>query len=480
MTQKRMAEGDECLWDDDVTSAYLKGASSTSPPPRMSLKDFVDSSNNFFVRFPIETARVKTLVKAGRDPGEAERNINSAYPVLHERCLPLYAAFLRHKQTHGTAKEKSVYGGMDVVGLADRLLRKRPVTFFARGDQYLLRDGSRGAGGFELIGGAEETPPLCLQDYLSYDEMKLSALLSVSSRSFFVNDGSRHNKGVPGAPGTFQESGVIVGMVGARMKKKGYMEWQDCLVTPEQNAGKNGYGSRASPTLQQAVWARMWAQTLPEWRDVREQDERFLAVSKKMFLNVDVYKERMRLAAEVLLAEAKVRAAAEGLKAYVHVVGLGLGVWRASKDQDAMFVDAWGEALRAATSTSHVAHVDFSWIGADSCLGVRDGEQFPGTEVTIHFSRRSLHDPVPAGTTLVVSYAWDGNSLPGNEYWIGKLSSTGDGAAACSSEVAELHNAHINKNVCGANLHVAGPWGVVHVAEYARRRLGHSAKKTKR
>lgn len=475
-----MAEGSESDWDDGVTSAYLKGASSLSPPPRMDLKDFIDSSNKFFIRFPIETPRVRALVKAGRDPGEAERNVNSAYPVLHERCLPLYAAFLRHKQSHGTDEEKSLYAGMDVVGLVERLLRKRPATFFARGDQYLLRDGTRGAGGFERIGTPQEAPPLCLRDYLSYDEMKLSALLAVSSRSFFVNDGSRHNKGVPGAPGTFAESGVIVGMVGARLKRKGVMEWQDCLVTPEQNTEAKGYGGRAAPSQLQALWARMWGQALPTWKDAGAQAEGFFRVSKNMFLNVGVYKARMRLTAEVLLAEAGARAAAEGLKAYVHVVGLGLGVWRASKDQDAMFVDAWGEALQAAPSTARVAHVDFSWIGADSCLGVRDGQQFPGTDVTIHFSRRALHDPVPAGTTLVVSYAWDGNSLPGNEFWVGKLSSTGDGAAACSSQVAELHNAHINANVSGANLHVAGPWGVAHVAEYARRALGRTAKKARR
>lgn len=475
-----MAEGSGSEWDDDVTSAYLKGASSISPPPRMDLKDFIDSSNKFFVRFPIETARVKTLVKAGRDPGEAERFVNSAYPVLHERCLPLYAAFLCHKQSHGTDEEKALYAGMDVVGLVERLLRKRPATFFARGDQYLLRDGTRGAGGFERIGTPQEAPPLLLRDYLSYDEMKLSALLAVSSRSFFVNDGSRHNKGVAGAPGSFQASGVIVGMVGARLKRKGLMEWQDCLVTPDQNTEARGYGARAAPAQLQAVWARLWGRALPTWREADARDEGFLRVSKNMLLNVGVYKARMRLTAEVLLAEAGARAAAEGLKAYVHVVGLGLGVWRASKDQDALFADAWGEALQAAPSTAHVAHVDFSWIGADACLGVRDGQLFPGTQVTIHFSRRALHDPVPAGTTLVVSYAWDGNALPGNEYWVGKLSSTGDGAAACSSQVAELHNAHINANVSGGNLHVAGPWGVVHVAEYARRSLSHSAKRARR
>lgn len=60
-----------------------------------------------------------------------------------------------------------------------------------------------------------------------------------------------------------------------------------------------------------------------------------------------------------------------------------------------------------------------------------------------------------AGKLLVVSYAWDGNALPGNEFWLGMLAATGDCAAASSSQIAELHNPHINKLVSADNLMVA-------------------------
>lgn len=451
-----------------MVKEYLKGASRVTPPPRVDLEKFMEASNKFFVNFPVNTARVETLVKAGKEVQKLMEHINSARPVVHYRCLPLFASFLHHKTHHGTSVEKAVYEGMDLVALVDRLLRKRPAAFLGRNDQYLLRDKSRGQGGFEKIGSDQETQPLCLKDYLSYDEMKLSALISVSSSSFFVNNGCRTNKGVPGSAGSFQEEGVIVGMVGARLRKKGYMEWQDCIVTEAQNTQHNGYGSVDRPSLLQHLWAVMWGSTLPKWDDVSSQDQDYIQVNKQSYLNTPVYKARIQITAETLLAEAKCRAISSGLKAYIHVVGLGLGVWRACEQQDKLFVEAWGSALQGG-DTSHVAHVDFSWIGAKECGGAGDGEVFPGTSVTIHFSKRSLHDPVPPGTILVVSYAWDGNSLPGNEFWIGKLASTGDSAAACSSGVAELHNAHINANVCGANLHVAGPWGVMHVAEVASR-----------
>ena len=72
---------------------------------------------------------------------------------------------------------------MDLTGFANRLLTKRPKTFFQKYDKYLLRNGVQGNGGFEKIGTSHEVEPLYLKDYLSYDEIKVSALLSVSSES---------------------------------------------------------------------------------------------------------------------------------------------------------------------------------------------------------------------------------------------------------------------------------------------------------
>lgn len=68
-----------------------------------------------------------------------------------------------------------------------------------------------------------------------------------------------------------------------------------------------------------------------------------------------------------------------------------------------------------------------------------------------------------------MSYAWDGNALPGNEFWFGSLHSSSDPAAACSTQVAELHNPHINPKVSALNLRVATPNGIVPVYEYMLR-----------
>lgn len=69
----------------------------------------------------------------------------------------------------------------------------------------------------------------------------------------------------------------------------------------------------------------------------------------------------------------------------------------------------------------------------------------------------------------MVSYAWDGNALPGNEFWWGQLAASGDPAAASSTQIAELHNPHINPAVRGANLRVATTNGLLTLKEYQQR-----------
>lgn len=60
----------------------------------------------------------------------------------------------------------------------------------------------------------------------------------------------------------------------------------------------------------------------------------------------------------------------------------------------------------------------------------------------------------------------------GNEFWNGYLESSGDPAAACSSQVTELHNSKINPRACGASLHVASAaHGILHISDYAKLHL---------
>ncbi|XP_045119074.1 uncharacterized protein LOC123509005 isoform X2 [Portunus trituberculatus] len=455
---------------------HLEELAKVEQPPSVTLDEVVALSDQFPVRFPTQTARLKTLLKGGvHDEATLEEHVNSAYPVVHERVLPLLAAFLHFKRHHGRKKEREVYGTLGLLDLVDRLLKKRPIVFYNPSDVYVLRDGFEGCDGFQDIGHSKEHGRLILRDYLSYDEMKLSALVAVSSHSVFINDGGRHNRGLPAASDNFVPRGVIVGQVGARFEREGVMEWQDCVVTPHQNTPYRGYGKEppSQPRLAR-LWAHLWGEPfLPSWEEAAKcSEDEFVPHSSELLFNVRVYKARIQLPAETLLAEAGARAASVGLKAYVRVVGLGLGVWSFTPRQKQLFVDAWADAL-AAADTSYISHVDFTWISdVTRCGEAGDGEEFPGKGVVIRFTKSGLHSaPLPDGTLLVTSFAWDSNSLPGNEYWRGMLSASGDPAAACSSTVAELHNSLINPRVTATNLHVASPgrvstWLPTRAADY--------------
>ncbi|PSN41743.1 hypothetical protein C0J52_16929 [Blattella germanica] len=380
-----------------------------------------------------------------------EENANSTYPLLHESALYLYIQFLEHKKKFAVGPEKTVYANMGVIDFIQRLLEKRSASFFGKNDKYLLEN---------------EKPPLILANCLSYDEMKLSALLSVSSWTYFINEGNRDNKGVPQEnTEKFTTRGIIIGLIGARLKRLGLMEWQDVLVTKVQNTRENGYGPPSTVGAAQHnskqerlqslrhLWADFYGiqPHLPLFEDVvkirksgnKSALRQFRELNRDRLFDNIAYKKRVTVSIETLLLEAEARAVCQGTTAYVHVVGIGLGVWRASDHQEKEFLDAFASCLRRLRPViQHVSDINFAWfkeeMNAETLKGITNPtEQGPG--IRIVFSKRPPHsklsDPEDAGKLLVVSYAWDGNALPGNEFWMGMLSSTGDSAAACSTQV---------------------------------------------
>ncbi|XP_069687866.1 uncharacterized protein [Periplaneta americana] len=500
--------------DNAILLDYLQLCTDVTPPADITVKELMDNSRQFPRKFPIETMRCSTLMTQTHVKKDLmEKNANSAYPLLHETALFLYIRFLEHKKKHGIGPEKTLYASMGLLEFVQRLLEKRSVTFFAKNDKYLLLSGEQGISGWEAVGSEHETTPLFLSNCLSYDEMKLSALLSVSSWSYFINEGTRDNKGVPQKnTQSFTTRGIIIGLIGARLKRIELMEWQEVLITKTQNTKVKGYGAAPASGSTQLTsererslsWRQLWADFygikphLLLFEDIvklRKSGNK-AALTRYRELNRDrlfdnvAYKKRMVVSIETLLFEAEARAVAQGTTAYIHVVGIGLGVWRASEHQEKEFLDAFASCLRRLRPVlQHVSDINFAWfkeqMNAETWKGITESNE-TGSGIRIMFSKRPPHsklsDPEDADKLLVVSYAWDGNALPGNEFWLGKLGSTGDSAAASSTQITELHNPHINKNkVSGANLHIASEkWGILHISEYVRRKMDPSQTSTKK
>jgi hypothetical protein len=358
--------------------------------------------------------------------------------IVHPRYPALVQAFLDHKRKHGSDVEKRLYGTSQQwpwQAQIIRLVRNRPLVFMNSADHTVLRDGTAAgalADEWDRVGTDAEArnEHVKLADYLSYDEMMLGSLLGVSGPSSFINVGDRYNRGRPDKPGSFEERGVVVGVVGARFERHDRMDsalMQPPPPTPRQHAALT--------------------QLFTDFFGAR-RDEDAAPLDRAM------YRGRMRITVDVLLleAEAQGRREARGARpAYVHVVGLGLGVWaidpaRQTADYVACFADALDDE-RVGAHLAHVGTLDFAYIPMSEALRARLDAAAARRGIAVRVSKRNPAArlaPPNDQDVLVVSYAWDGNALPGNEYWQGSLAASGDPAAACMSTISELHNPFIN------------------------------------
>lgn len=437
-------------------------SSPTSSLENQSLSTIIKNSENFPLKFPIDTGRCKTL-KNFVNPDKLESYINSAYPILHEKALILFVHFLIHQRKFGSAIERKLYASIEnIPQFVDRLLLKKAAVFIDSSDRYLLKNGTRGAGNWERIGSPNDTEDQepNLQTNLSYLELKLSALLSISSYSYFVNDGNRFNNGLTETDREkLEEDGVIIGLIGPRFERPLVMEYQDIIISKEQNTPSKGYGNHFIPTIE-GMFLNFYEQPNLTYQELQNDLEKNSGKYQKLqdgkYFNNEAYKNRLSISFDTLLIEANDRARFDKKFAFVHVVGIGLGVWAVSKHQKEVFVDTFMERIKSlGRNLNCISDIRFSYIKTgDSIVIPIDSHPLKG--IKVHFENvephLSLKDPKKL---LVVSYAADGNSLPGNEYWWGALSASGDPAAAASTQIAELHTPEINPVVCGANLRIA-------------------------
>ncbi|OQN95509.1 hypothetical protein B0A48_18381 [Cryoendolithus antarcticus] len=360
------------------------------------------------------------------DPDIVVTDAKATRIIIHSRFPDLLQRFLAHKRNHGSKHEKALYDpSFTWQDLVARFIKKRPLVFMGGDDYTMLRDGNTMRG----VDTCEEWDRngsdaqhlnryLTLDQYLSYDEIMLSSLVGVSSPSFFINDGSRYNHGEAGRPATFEDRGIIIGLVGARFERDDRMD--STHILPTQGKGFQ------HPALSELI-------------------QSFLGATKnaRARFDADMYKARIRFTAEMLLLEANARAGEVKRKAWAYVVGLGLGVWERSRHQPDYYMETFADVI-AELDLPHISTIEFAWINMDRTIQQTVIDAGAAKSITVLFSKRNPAEKLDGGELLVLSYAWDGNSFPGNEYWSGSLAGSGDPAAACMSTIAELHNPLVN------------------------------------
>ncbi|XP_014234714.1 uncharacterized protein LOC106657626 [Trichogramma pretiosum] len=469
---------------DEATKDLLRACIDQKMPTPTTLTEIIKRSENFPVPFPVNTVRSFSLRNRGIGIDILEFNANSAYPLIHEATLPLMANWLRHKRQYGSKVERALYRDMTLMQLVQRLLEARAMQFYGPDDRYCLLDGRAGHGGWENVGTEREKEPLVLAHCLSYDEMKLSAMIVVSSHTEFINDGSRENRGIVcDDPDSIQHRGVIMSVVGARFEKARVMEYQDVLVSHSQNSVENGYGTYVENIPQDKhelrnVWARFYGHDYhPLYEEALKRakakdNKRYVTLTGHVIFDAENYMKRTLMSVEMILLEANTRAEKHNTTAFLHVVGFGLDVWKIMHDQEIYFLKTFEIALRKMNKKlRYVSDIMFSYFRHQKCGGASNGDYLG--DIRIHFALREpqtkLFRSSDANKLLVVTYAADSNSYPGNEFWGNYLTASGNPAAACSTQISELHNPRINVRCNGASLHVASPeHGILHIGDYVK------------
>jgi hypothetical protein len=466
----------------------------------------IDGSDNFektimpfpmYKEKPLLNNRIKFVAGADKDKqARIAWQADHTYPLMHPKVDDLIKDFLNYKKQYGSGVEQVFYQhqDMDTKDFITRLLHNRPIVFIGPKDKYVLNgqqlldekgltEAERSAGGFERIGTGDEGKPLLLNDYLSYDEMQISALLGVSVPTYFINRGDRNNEGQPGNVGTYEEEGVYIGLVGARFEKENFMEWKHMIITKEQNTSANGYGLAGAPEDSLVfVWQKFYGLTFPTYGEAqKDRTGRYQELNNgDQYFDTAVYKKRMQFVIEPFLLDAHQRGIDQEKKVYVHVIGLGLGEWQKTLgndwkngfEQQQLLLDVFGDVIEKHVRLS-ITDIDFSWFSDRSenfgvfYCGKIEGKEVHGGDtlhvngniIKIHFSMRNpaaILKGEDEGKLVVACYAWDGNAYPGNEYWVGKLIASGDPAAACCSTIAELQNPKINERVSGRFIQTRG------------------------
>jgi hypothetical protein len=330
---------------------------------------------------------------------------------------------------------------------------------------------------------------LLLDDYLSYDEMQLSALISVAVPTFFVNRGGRDSGCLPDRHGSFQRAGVMVACVGARMVKDRRMEAEHMLVTPEcdpaHGYGRQGQGCSAGRRL--SLFARFYGlERFPSHAEAKTEEGQgryhripsqchccrqahsevwsddgnqyckdcmtwwyygaapVHAPDAASYLDGLVYKRRIRATVEPFLVYASRLGEEHGVRcgqgAHVRVKGLGLGCWWVTPVQEALMKEVYSE-VAAARELSGIDILEFAFFPTED-LPANMGH------IEVRASKCGFAESV-GQRLLIAMYAWDGNAHPGNEWWAEdgsgrNLCMTDDSAAASCSLIASLQHPAIN------------------------------------
>lgn len=420
------------------------------------------------------------LISGERSMSHMVEMARGTRPFISRQIYELLGTFMESmKNLPGIEGENysKVYDGMSADDLIKRLLFKRPIVFFKGTDDYVLRHlptpklfKGKGTSWYNVAKTLEETVeglPF-LQEYISYDEMLLSALVGISTPTYFVSDGSLKDPlSSPVKP--YVKEGVLCALIGARLKKESLME--NRFVMPKNDSKKK---PSDNVHLNDLFWIqKVYAEAFPEGKIPTQSDiDKNPKLYEKIYrngANVVFLEKRLMFSVVPFLIEACNRGFEHKKQIVASIPGIGAGVWRGKLPAAVIhevivrgvlkYIDQNFDQSLKKLSGLYLPVVDtkvYSSYVMKKCLNHIRVNQFTN-EITLSFEgsdhkltifnkMRYVADPLPRGFEdcfVVASYAFDSNSYPGNNYWVDSFSSFDPQAMICSL-LGQFQNPEVN------------------------------------
>ncbi len=391
--------------------------------------------------------------------------IPSGFKQLVQDCIAKWKSGSNKKLAEYLNKVVPTGSDTEIDNYIISLVRRRPLAFLTSSDSYLTADGASGEN------FTEQTDAKDYSKYMCYEELELSPYVNLIADTTNINNGDRYNRGTPAAnPESFEKDGVIIAAVGARYEVPGKMEYKHSVTTKES-------ASQRADLLKQFLpfW---FGDNVPLMKfneeekfsfEGKELCDRYLKFDSAQYLDAQIYFAIMKKRYETIFFGAAEKAKKMNKAVFIHLVGLGLGVWAITglKQQmtDLQAAAAKEVLFEHPEIANHIYCADLSYFYNPSeknepteepkglWTNKKPVETLDTHEVVRTTSTRNpwaklteneLGEMPRDRVLLVADFAWDGGSFVGNEFWQRLFTASGDPAAACAGDIAITMNPLVN------------------------------------